>query len=392
MGLETQFTNIGDLNPSWPTDADDLAQGAAQIRGVKSALQGNVQGSGTQTTLFNGSVNKPLGGALLTTPNGVQVRDTVAAGVAAALELLSAANVSVGKFEHYASNVRISSKVSGDAFRVTVQTAAGTQDGVIVSGADGSVQVLFGGVVAVTSRAGGLSLNNGAGAGSIVVDVSGNVSVGGTAVALLFGAAVAVLTTASGAIVRGSTAALIALQTAAAVALGSVSADAAGNVYLEAATATGVTVATRAAGVTLFGSSSVLHTWNIGGALAASLTASILTFTGQRLTGLGTPTGNTDAATKAYVDTLPGMSGAFCSAAGVLSDAFGARTLTVSRPVPGQYDYTASAGANVRNVQVTLGGTVQGSVNIRSRAGLNFQVFIDNGSGNTNFDHYVAFV
>ncbi len=52
MGLETQVDYIADLNADWPLNSDPKSEGAAHIRYVKTALQGNVAGDGNMSALL----------------------------------------------------------------------------------------------------------------------------------------------------------------------------------------------------------------------------------------------------------------------------------------------------------------------------------------------------
>ena len=69
MGLEANFDNLDDLNESWPLNTDPVSEGAAQLRGVKTAIHGNINGSGTETWLLSGGEQSLIAGA-----NGAAVR------------------------------------------------------------------------------------------------------------------------------------------------------------------------------------------------------------------------------------------------------------------------------------------------------------------------------
>lgn len=147
MALETQFNNIGDLNPAWPLNTDPIAEGAAQIRGIKSSLQGNVNGTGTQTVLYNGSLNKANGAALLTLPEGLIVRDSRTAQASPVLYLDTSGNVHVFNVSRTPSLVQLVAMVSGEKLDFVVTTPAGVRIGLSISGVNGAPTLYVDGVV-----------------------------------------------------------------------------------------------------------------------------------------------------------------------------------------------------------------------------------------------------
>lgn len=351
MAVESSYANIADLNPAWPTVTDPVSEGDDHLRGIKSALQGNVQGSGTETVLYNGSVNKALGAALRTKAQGVDVLDTAPGGVAPAITLRGQAGTALAALLHATGATSISAQFLGDNLVLDVVTASGVRRGVMVRGADGLVELYAAGSVVVVTDAQGLTLNApvprlslGA-VGQLVVsgvDLVASAAGAGT-VALAGPNAISHLQTqASGALVRGDTATNVVLALA-------------GSAGAAQATLSGVSgaalLAAASAGVQLLSGATVLVaatltnvTLNLAGAAAVVLTAAGLSVVSKKITNLAAPTVDTDAATKKYVDdkVVPlraariAAGATIVSASGfsaVASGAAGVYNLTLSTPV-----------------------------------------------------------
>lgn len=383
MAVESQYSNIGDLNPSWPTPTDPVSEGDDHLRGIKNALQGNVQGSGTETVLYNGSTNKPLGPSLRTKARGIDVLDTVASGVATAITLRGQAGAALAAFLHAIGSTFVSATVTGDNLTIDVVTASGVRKGIVVQGADGTVEFYANGVLVAATNANGLVLD--AAAPALLLGAVGSVAavgsdlvvsavgVGGVWLAGPNGVA-HIQTVTDGLSVWGGSATNVVLGL-----LGSAGAaqakvkGVAGQAIVEAI----------GGGVLLLGTGSVTivdaqltsQTFYLNGVAALIMSAAGLNVIGRKILNVLAPTADTDAANKKYVDDKAAavgaglIAGCWNNGSGVLSHQIGPRTLTVTGS-GGAWEYIISAGPNIRSANCVPGGAGTGVAGVHGQCGL----------------------
>ena len=70
MPVEGDFDNIDSLDPTFPFNDDPVAEGPQHLRGIKNALQGNVQGDDTFSALLVNAIQK-----LIADADGVVIED-----------------------------------------------------------------------------------------------------------------------------------------------------------------------------------------------------------------------------------------------------------------------------------------------------------------------------
>jgi len=383
MAVESQYSNIGDLNPSWPTPTDPVSEGDDHLRGIKSALQGNVQGSGTETVVYNGSTNKPLGPVLRSKAQGIDVLDTVAAGVATAITLRGQAGAALAAFLHAVGSTFVSATVTGENLTIDVVTASGVRKGVVVKGADGTVDFYSGGLIVATTNAGGLVLN--APAPALLLGAVGSVAAVGSdlvvsaagvgSVALSGPNGIAhIQTVTDGLAVRGDSATNVVLGL-----LGSAGASqaklkgVAGQAIVEAVGGGVLLLGTGS--VTILDAQLTSQTFYLSGVAALIMSAAGLNVIGRKIINLLAPTADTDGANKKYVDDKAAavgaglVAGCWNNGTGVLSNQMGPRTLTVTGS-GGAWEYVISAGANIRSANCVPGGASTGVAGVHGQVGL----------------------
>lgn len=366
MGLETQFDNIDDLNADWPEDTDPFAEGAPQLRGIKSALQGNVEGNGIQTVLYAGSVDKPNGPAVIVAPGQVAIRDP--AGGNPLLSLLNSLNAVIGELGHSPGKFVVRSDQPAQDLSIEYSTGA-VKIGIVLNATTGAVDLYFAGVRVASTSAAGVQLL--AAAPSMVFRNAADTV---TFASLVAGAAALTLncdagdvvvnrageqrlsTTSAGMSVTGNAAASVLLTL-----LGSAGAQQArilGDTTALYLDATGV-----GAAVTLRSSAGAVI-------LAAFSAAAGLQMQGRVIGGLADGVAATDAVTLQQLNAAigaiggsPVVAGANVNSAGTsVTNQLTARTLTCVKSTVGLYNWTLAAGPAIKQVQVNGNYTGAGSI------------------------------
>jgi hypothetical protein len=123
---------------------------------------------------------------------------------------------------------------------------------------------------------------------------------------------------------------------------------------------------------------------HINNAQAAIFAAGVLNVLGSSITQVAAPVAADHAANKAYVDATALAAGTRTSGAGAVGAQLGARTLSCVRSSTGTYDYTISAGANIRQVTVTQEvpspQVVLNGISLTNQGALTFSVVTFNGT------------
>jgi hypothetical protein len=123
---------------------------------------------------------------------------------------------------------------------------------------------------------------------------------------------------------------------------------------------------------------------HINGAQAVIFAAGVLNVIGSSITNVAAPFAADHAANKAYVDATALAAGTRTSAAGAVGAQLGARTLSCVRSSAGTYDYTLSAGANIRQItltqEVASPQTLLNGISLTNQGALTFSVVTFNGT------------
>ena len=397
MPLETQFNNIADLNPAWPLSTDPVEEGADHLRGIKNSLQGNVQGSGTVTGLYNGSVNKPLGTVVQTRADGLAVRDSGSGNPL--MRGISSADVEQWNIGNIGGELTIRSLVlAGDIFIQWKDAGGATRTAIFVDGVGGGVVLRHIADIKARTAAAGFELL-GAPARLQLMDVSGGNVAGNMR---SFGADLIVdadavggdlylqaqgvtrlRTTNSGIAVRG-TAALVALQDLNGNALAEFSSDGSGHVYLNSqGPASGVYL--RNQGVTALQATNAGTNIFVAGTLRMYVDALGISANGGVIHNAGTPVVGTDVPNKTYVDAAYDsvVSSAICSAAGALSGSRGTKVPTVAKIGVGHYQYTCPAAYRsvlVSNGVAVIASSPSSGVNYLNSSQFDVRTYAGNGA------------
>lgn len=364
MGLEVSFENIGDLNPDWPLDTDPFAEGAPHLRGIKESLQGNVQGDGTLTGLFNGSVNKPAGFALATKANGIYARDTVATNPV--VELLNSTNVVAGDVGATLTELYLRARQVGQGLTLSYTDGGGVKSALHVTPA-GVVSIYNGGVEVMRTTVAGVQL-------MAVAPTLALWDVGGVTqyANLVAGAGLVALNSLAGE-VSLQAAGVVRLQTFANGINVNGAAVNTGQILLNGnAGATQAFIEGNSGGLTLAAGTAgaILLQTGLGATLLATFDTAGLAMAARQITGMADATAPTDAVTlqqlNAAIGGLSGslvLAGATVNAAGtVVTNQLTARTLSVVKGTVGLFNWTLAAGSAIKQVQVNAQYTGAGSI------------------------------
>lgn len=150
MGLETTFDYIDELNPDWPLPTDPKSEGDDHLRGIKLALQGNVRGNSSSTSLRVGADD------VLTVLEGSTTHNRPAAGSVALALAVAAVNKAVLLGD--TGLVQLRAPVEGDQLALWTNGPVAGEVAALQCVADGGIQMNYRGAPVLVVQQRGINV------------------------------------------------------------------------------------------------------------------------------------------------------------------------------------------------------------------------------------------